>query len=184
LARDPGFRAGLSQLSSLGLVFDCFVFHPQLGEALELARAFPDTTFVLNHVGGVLGIGPYAGRRREILQGWSDAMGALARCPNVNVKLGGLGMALCGFAFQNEDVPPTSETLAEAWREYIERCIEAFGAERCMFESNFPPDKQSCSYTVLWNAFKRITSSASPSEKGALYSGTARRVYRLHAVAT
>jgi L-fuconolactonase len=184
LALDPSFREGLSQLSSVGLAFDCFVFHPQLGEALELARAFPDTAIVLNHVGGVLGIGPYADRRREIFKEWCEAMDALARCPNVTVKLGGLGMALFGFGFQHNDLPPTSETLAAAWREYIERCIQSFGAERCMFESNFPPDKQSCSYTSLWNAFKRITASASPSEKSALYSGTARQVYRLHTVAT
>lgn len=178
-ALDPTFRRGVSQLSSLGLVFDCFVFHPQLGEALDLARAFPETTIVLDHVGGVLGIGPYAGRRSEIVAEWGRAIDALARCPNVNVKLGGLGLSIFGFSFQDNRLPPTSVTLAEAWREYVERCIEAFGAERCMFESNFPPDKQSCSYTTLWNAFKRITASASPAEKNALYSGTARRVYRL-----
>ena len=105
----------------------------------------------------------------------------MAKCSNVNVKLGGIGMTSFGFDFHERDVPPSSEELATAWRQYIEPCIEAFGANRCMFESNFPPDKQSCGYTELWNAFKRITTNASAGEKTALYSGTAARVYRLAA---
>jgi L-fuconolactonase len=105
----------------------------------------------------------------------------LAKCPNVNMKLGGLGMTSFGFGFEFEDTPPSSEKLAETWRPYIETCIEAFGANRCMFESNFPPDKQSCGYTELWNAFKHLTKNASADEKRALYSGTAARVYKLQA---
>jgi L-fuconolactonase len=181
LALDPSFREGFSQLAKLGLTFESWQYHPQLPDAIDLARAFPDTTIILNHVGGVLGVGPYSGRRQEILAGWRNDIAALAQCPNVNVKLGGMGMTSFGFEFHERDVPPSSEELASAWRQYIEPCIEAFGVNRCMFESNFPPDKQSCGYTEVWNAFKRITAGASATEKTALYSGTAARVYRLTA---
>jgi L-fuconolactonase len=177
--RDPKFREGFRQLGSLGLSFESWQYHPQLPDAIDLARAFPDTTIILNHVGGVLGVGPYAGRREEILAGWRKDIVELAKCPNVNVKLGGIGMTSFGFDFPERDAPPSSEELAVAWRQYIEPCIEAFGVERCMFESNFPPDKQSCGYTELWNAFKRITAGATAAQKTALYSGTAARVYRL-----
>jgi L-fuconolactonase len=177
--RDPKFREGFAQLAPLGLSFDSWQYHPQLPDAIDLARAFPNTTIILNHVGGVLGVGPYSGRRQEILASWKKDIGELAKCPNVNVKLGGVGMTSFGFDFHERDLPPSSEELAAAWRQYIEPCIEAFGPNRCMFESNFPPDKQSGGYTELWNAFKRITSGASAAEKTALYSGTAARVYRL-----
>ena len=170
----PHIPRGLRQLAKLGLSFESWQYHPQLPDAIDLARAFPDTTIILNHVGGVLGVGPYAGHRQEILAGWRKDIAELAKCPNVNVKLGGIGMTSFGFDFHERDVPPSSEELAAAWRQYIEPCIEAFGVNRCMFESNFPPDKQSGGYTELWNAFKRITSGASPAEKTALYSGTAR----------
>jgi L-fuconolactonase len=176
---DPTFREGFAQLAKLGLSFDSWQYHPQLPDVIDLARAFPDTTIILDHVGGVLGVGPYAGRQQEILAGWRRDIAELARCPNVVVKLGGLGMTSFGFDFHERDAPPSSEELAAAWRPYIEPCIEAFGAARCMFESNFPPDKQSCGYTELWNAFKRLTAGASAGEKTALYSGTAARVYRL-----
>jgi L-fuconolactonase len=181
IVRDPKFREGLAQLAPLGLSFESWQYHPQLPDAIDLARAFPDTVFILNHVGGVLGVGPYAGRRQEILAEWRRNIAELARCPNVNVKLGGVGMTSFGFDFHERDRPPSSEELAAAWRQYIEPCIEAFGPERSMFESNFPPDKQSGGYTELWNAFKRITAGASAAEKRALYSGTAARVYRLTA---
>jgi predicted TIM-barrel fold metal-dependent hydrolase len=179
LVREPKFREGLAELAPLSLSFESWQYHPQLPDAIDLARAFPDTTIILNHVGGVLGVGPYRGRRQEILAGWKKDIGELAKCPNVNVKLGGIGMTSFGFDFHERDEPPSSEELAAAWRQYVEPCIEAFGVDRCMFESNFPPDKQSCGYTELWNAFKRITASASAAEKTALYSGTAARVYRL-----
>jgi L-fuconolactonase len=179
LVRDPMFRTGFAELAKLGLSFESWQYHPQLPDAIELARAFPDTTIILNHVGGVLGVGPYSGRRQEILSAWRKNINDLAKCPNVNVKLGGIGMTSFGFEFHERDMPPSSEELATAWRRYVEPCIEAFGVNRCMFESNFPPDKQSCGYTELWNAFKRITAGASAVEKTALYSGTAARVYRL-----
>jgi predicted TIM-barrel fold metal-dependent hydrolase len=176
---DPTFREGFAQLAKLGLSFESWQYHPQLPDAIDLARAFPDTTIILNHVGGVLGVGPYSGHRREILADWRKNIVDLAKCPNVNVKLGGVGMVSFGFDFHEWDTPPSSEELAAAWRQYIEPCIEAFGVDRCMFESNFPPDKQSGGYTELWNAFKRITAGASAAEKTALYSGTAARVYKL-----
>jgi L-fuconolactonase len=178
---DPKFREGFAQLAKLGLSFESWQYHPQLPDAIDLARAFPDTTIILNHVGGVLGVGPYAGKRQENLTRWRKDIAELAKCPNVYCKLGGIGMVSFGFDYHEREVPPSSEDLAAGWRQYIEPCIEAFGANRCMFESNFPPDKQSCGYTELWNAFKRITANASPSEKTALYSGTAARVYRLTA---
>ncbi|HBK09140.1 MAG TPA: amidohydrolase [Acetobacteraceae bacterium] len=179
LVRDPTFREGFAELAKLGLSFESWQYHPQLLDAIDLARAFPDTSIILDHVGGVLGVGPYSGRRREILASWKKDIQELAKCPNVTVKLGGMGMTSFGFEFHERDIPPSSQDLADAWRQYVEPCIEAFGANRCMFESNFPPDKQSGGYTELWNAFKRITSGASADEKKALYSGTAARVYHM-----
>jgi len=179
LVLDPKFREGFAQLAPLGLSFESWQYHPQLSDAVDLARSFPGTTIILNHVGGILGVGPYNGHREEILATWRKDINELAKHPNVYCKLGGLGMVSVGFDFHERDMPPTSEDLAAAWRPYIEGCIEGFGVDRCMFESNFPPDKQSCGYTELWNAFKRITSGASAAEKKALYSGTAAKVYRL-----
>ncbi len=177
--RDPKLREGFAVLAKMGLTFDSWHFHPQLPDLIDLARAFPDQTIICDHVGGALGVGQYAGKRAEVMGQWKKSVSELAKCPNVNVKLGGLGMTSFGFGFEFEDAPPTSAKLAEAWRPYIEICIEAFGASRCMFESNFPPDKQSCGYTELWNAFKIITQGASATDKANLYSGTAARVYKL-----
>jgi predicted TIM-barrel fold metal-dependent hydrolase len=179
LVRDPKFREGFSQLAPLGLSFESWQYHPQLPDAIDLARAFPNTTIILNHVGGVLGVGPYRGRRQEIFAGWKKDITELAKCPNVNVKLGGVGMTSFGFDFHERDVPPSSEELAAAWRQYIKPCIEAFGPNRCMFESNFPPDKGQCSYQVIFNAFKRLAAPYSEAEKTALFSGTATEFYKL-----
>jgi L-fuconolactonase len=176
---DPSFRKGFAQLAPLDLAFDAWMYHTQLLELTELARAFPETTIVLNHVGGAIGIGPYAGKRDAVFAQWRANIEQLARCPNVFVKLGGLGMRLFGFDFAQRERPPSSQELAQAWRPYVEACIEAFGAERCMFESNFPVDKGTCSYAVLWNAFKRVAAQASAAEKQSLFSGTASKVYRL-----
>jgi L-fuconolactonase len=176
---DARFREGFAELAKLGLTFDSWHFHPQLQDLVDLARAFPNQTIIVDHVGGVLGVGQYAGKSAEVIPAWKKSVQELAKCPNVNVKLGGLGMTSFGFGLHEREMPPSSQELADTWRPYIETCIEAFGPERCMFESNFPPDKQSCGYTELWNAFKRITSGASAAEKTALYSGTAARVYRM-----
>jgi len=179
LYASKAFREGFARLSALGLSFEAWQYHPQLPEVTDLARAFPETLIVLDHVGGPLGIGPYAGKRDEVFAGWRAGIAELAREPNVWIKLGGLGMTICGFEHHKRDVLPGSAELAQAWAPYIETCIEAFGPQRSMFESNFPVDRASCSYANLWNAFKRITSGASPGEKAALYRDTARRFYRL-----
>jgi len=179
LMADPAFRLGVSRLKLFNLSFDGWLYHPQIGEFSNLARAFPETSMVLNHVGGPLGIGPYMGKRDEVFRSWLASMQELGSCPNVSVKLGGLGMNVCGFAFKDRPSPPNSTTLSDAWRPYIESCILIFGANRCMFESNFPVDKAQCSYQVLWNAFKRIASGASTSERAALFHDTAARIYRL-----
>jgi predicted TIM-barrel fold metal-dependent hydrolase len=174
---DRTFRAGFARLAPLGLSFDAWLLEPQLGELVDLARAFPDTSIILDHVGTPLGIAAYEGRREERFDPWRNSIRALAELPNVTVKLGGLAMPFCGFDSRGEG--PLSERLARLWRPYIETCIEAFGAQRCMFESNFPVDLYSCSYAVLWNALKRIAAGASADENAALFSDTAARVYRL-----
>jgi len=179
LLGQPEFRRGVRELGKLGLSYDCWLYHTQIAELADLARACPDTTVVMDHIGGVLGVGAYAGRRKELFEAWRDGVRELASCPNAVVKLGGMGMTTFGFGFEERDRPPTSQELADAWRPYVEACIEAFGAERCMFESNFPVDKVYCSYPVLWNAFKRLAAGCSASEKAALFHDAAARVYRL-----
>jgi predicted TIM-barrel fold metal-dependent hydrolase len=179
LLLDPTFRKGFACLAPLGLSFDAWLFHPQIGELADLARAFPETRIVLDHCGGPVGIGSYANRREEIFPRWKASIRDAAKCPNVVVKLGGLAMRLLGYDFHERPKPPSSEEAAAAWRPYIETCIEAFGPDRCMFESNFPPDKGQCSYQVIFNAFKRIAAQYSEAEKSALFSKTATDVYRL-----
>jgi L-fuconolactonase len=176
---DPTFRQGFAQLGKLGLSFDAWLYHPQIPELADLARAFPAIPIVLNHVGGPLGVGPYQGKRDQTFREWHQAMKGLAACPNVRVKLGGLGMAIIGFDYHKESRPPSSERLAADWRPLMETSIELFGANRCMFESNFPVDKGMFSYSVMWNAFKRIASRASAAEKAALFHDTAASFYRL-----
>ncbi len=176
----PEFRAGFAQLARHGLSFDAWVLAPQLPEVIALARDFPDTTLVLDHVGTPLGIGRHAGRRDEAFSAWRSHIRELASASqNVHVKLGGLAMPFGGFeGFMSPEALP-SERLATLWRPYIETCIEAFGPARCMFESNFPVDLGTCSYATLWNAFKRIAAGASAADKHALFAGTAAAVYRL-----
>ncbi len=173
------FRKGFKHLAPMGLTFDAWLLEPQLPDLIELARAFPDTTIVLDHVGTPLGRASYAGRLEERFGIWRDNIRELAKSPNVAVKLGGLAMAFCNFpSFLAEPRAP-SEQLAREWAPYIETCIGAFGPERCMFESNFPVDMGSCSYATLWNAFKRIAKGYSGPEKTALFSGTAAKTYGL-----
>ncbi|HEY6430563.1 MAG TPA: amidohydrolase family protein [Acetobacteraceae bacterium] len=179
LMADASFRAGFAKLAAMDLTFDAWLYHPQIPELTALARAFPAARIVLDHVGGPLAIGSHAGRRDEIFAGWRTTIRELARCENVHVKLGGLGMRINGFGFESQAEPPPSEQLATAWKPYIETCIDAFGPRRCMFESNFPVDKGSYSYAVGWNAFKRLAATASAAEKAELFSGAATRFYRL-----
>lgn len=174
-----GFRKGFKHLAPMGLTFDAWLLEPQLPDLIDLARAFPDTTIILDHVGTPLGRASYAGRLEERFGIWRDNIRELAKSPNVVVKLGGLAMAFCNFpSFLSEPRAP-SEQLAREWAPYIETCIAAFGPERCMFESNFPVDMGSCTYAALWNAFKRIAHGYSADEKTALFSGTAAKTYRL-----
>ena len=179
MMRSSRFRDGVARVASMGLSFDAWVYHPQIPEVTELARACPEATIVLNHVGGPIGVGPYAADRVGVFSEWREAMRELAGCENVFVKLGGLAMRISGHTFHEQTMPPNSETLALAWRPFVETSIELFGADRCMFESNFPVDKASCSFAILWNAFKRLASVASDEDQDKLLSATAARVYRL-----
>jgi predicted TIM-barrel fold metal-dependent hydrolase len=179
LLATPEFRAGFGQLAPLGLSFDAWLFFHQLPRLTDLARAFPETPIVLNHCGGILGIGPYAGAGNEVYTRWKAGLRDLAACPNVTIKLGGLGMRMCGFGFDALDAPAPSARLAEAWRPWMETAIGLFGANRCMFESNFPVDKCAFSYGVGWNAMKRVCEGASREEKDDLFWRSAARFYRL-----
>jgi predicted TIM-barrel fold metal-dependent hydrolase len=173
------FRKGFSHLARLGLSFDAWVLEPQLPQVVDLARAFPETPIVLDHVGTPLGVGRYRGRREERFATWRENICALASCQNVAIKLGGLAMPFCGFPSLLASPAAHSEQLAQEWRPYIEACIEAFGPKRAMFESNFPVDAVTCPYATLWNAFKRITGAYSADDKHALYFGAAAAFYRL-----
>lgn len=170
---DPG------QLQQRGLVLEVWAYHTQLDEVLEVARAFPDLLIVVDHLGGPLGAGPYAGQRDAVFMQWSAGLCRLAQCPNVRLKLGGLGMKVAGFDYHLAPKPPSSVILAEQWRPYLLHAIDCFGVERCMFESNFPVDKGMFGYDVLWNAFKRVVTDFTEPEKNRLFSGTARETYQL-----
>jgi len=181
LLLDAAFRTGFARLSRFGLSFDAWLFHPQIPELTDLASAYPQTPIILDHAGAALGIGAYADRSREVFADWRRNMAALSRHSNVTVKLGGFGMHLFGFDLDptSRAKPATSQELARLWRPYVDSCIELFGPDRCMFESNFPVDKRAAGYTVLWNAFKRLVQPYSEDERAALLKDTARRVYRL-----
>jgi len=182
LYRDAGFRAGFARLHRLGMTFEAWLYHPQLGDLLDLLRAYPEQKVVLNHLGGPLGVGPYEGKQAEVFAQWRAFMIELADCPNLFVKLGGLAMNVNGFGFHHEVLPPSSGEMARAWRPFVETAVEAFGVERCMFESNFPVDKGMCSYAALWNAFKRLASGCTDAEKAALFHRTATNFYGLNPI--
>jgi predicted TIM-barrel fold metal-dependent hydrolase len=179
LLLDPKFREGYACLARFGLSYESWIYHPQIPEFTDLARAFPDTPVILDHIGGRLGIGAYAGKEKEVFAVWRKNIEELARCPNAFVKIGGMGMHISGFDFEKKKLPPTSDELVAAWKPYVEVCIEAFGPGRAMFESNFPVDKRYHSYPVLWNAFKKLARDYSPDEKALLFRKTAARVYGL-----
>ena len=179
LLQDAAVRRGLECLQPLGLSFDAWVYHPQLPELIELARNSPDTLIILNHIGGPLGLGPYKNQRNEVFRAWSADISTLSSCPNVALKLGGVGSLRSGYNWQTREPKPDSAELAEAMRPYFELCIEKFGPERCMFESNFPVDRRSYSYVAVWDAFKIITRGYSDGERAALFHDTATRLYRL-----
>lgn len=179
LYASDAFRANFRHLGDLGLSFDAWVLEPQLDDVIDLARAFPETTIVLDHCGTPLNVASYKGRLHERFDTWREKIRTLGALPNVHVKLGGLAMAFCGMPEDGPDKGYSSELLAGLWRPYIETCIEAFGPARAMFESNFPVDRWGADYTTLWNAFKRLTHGASAEDRHALFAGTAARVYRI-----
>ena len=185
LHRAPGqlrtdqFRAGAKVLSDMGMSLEGWMYFHQMPDLADFAKAVPDLTIILNHIGGLMRIGPYAGRNEEVLAQWRRGIDAVAECPNVNMKLGGMGMPANGFDWHTRDTPIGSEELAEAMAPFMNYCIEKFGPSRCMFESNFPVDKVSYSYNVMYNAFKRLSKGYSASERADMFHDTAVRVYRI-----
>ncbi|MDH5676068.1 MAG: amidohydrolase family protein [Myxococcales bacterium] len=179
LYADTDFRAGVRRLGERGLCYDTWHYHFQNRDFLELARAVPNTTLVLDHFGTPLGVGPFADQRPAIFEQWKKDIAEIASCPNVIAKLGGLAMPDNGFGWNTAPKPPSSDEFVEAQAPYYLHTLECFGAERCMMESNFPVDRMSLGYRVLWNGLKKIVAGASETEKQALFSGTATRVYRL-----
>lgn len=178
-SRDARFHAGFGQLARFGLSCDLLCAHTMLTELIELAQAFPDTSIILNHLAGPIGVGRFRGKRGEVFADWRAKISKLAGCPNVTMKLSGFGADLMGFGWNRAATPPDSDTLSAAFRPYILAAIEAFSPSRCMFASNFPVDGASYTYGVLWNAFKRVAASFSRAEQNELFRGTASRVYRL-----
>jgi len=179
LYSEAAFGEGLDRLAKLGLSLDAWVFFHQLDEVTALADAHPDAPIVLCHCGGPLGYGPYGDKGDQVRARWLQSITKLAERPNVVVKLGGMMMRLAAYDYGVEPAPPSSEQLANLWRPYVEPCIELFGPNRCMVESNFPVEKMGIGYGPMWNVFKRITAGASVAEKQAIYSGVAKRVYKL-----
>lgn len=176
---DSSFRRAYAYLQNYGLTYEGWVYHPQIAELTDLAKAFPDTTIIFNHLGGPIGVGTYAGRRNEVFAAWKTAVAELAKCPNVVAKVGGIQMIVNGYGWHERKQPPTSDDLLAANRDWYLYTIEHFGPTRCMFESNFPVDRLSCSYTVVWNQFKKLTKGFSASERSAMFHDTAKRVYRI-----
>jgi predicted TIM-barrel fold metal-dependent hydrolase len=174
------FREGFAELAPRNMTFEAWCYHTQLKEVTALAQAFPDTTIILNHFGGPLGIGPYEGKADDIFPIWQKEIADLATCQNVLAKLGGINMDINGFGWENHNTPPTSETLMQATRRWYEHTIEHFGTSRCMFESNFPVDMTSCSYNTVWNSFKHLTLDYSVDEKRQLFHDTAVRTYKIN----
>jgi predicted TIM-barrel fold metal-dependent hydrolase len=179
LLGDTQYRAGLRAVQRASLSYDAMLYHGQLDELSDCAQALPDLPIVLDHYGCPLGVGPYESYRSEVFQTWKRALQRLAARPNVSVKLGGLGMIVCGAKWHEAPRPPSSLQLAEDWRPMFETVVELFGTSRCMVESNFPVDKAMWSYRTLWNAFKRLTCDYSSRERDDLFRGTANRFYRL-----
>ena len=178
LASD-NFRAGARVLARMGLSLEGWLYFPQMPELADFARSVPDLTIILNHIGGLFRIGSYSNRDAEVMAIWRRGIAAVADCPNITMKLGGVGMPHTGFDWHTRAQPIGSEELAESIAPFMTYCIEQFGPDRCMFESNFPVDKVSHSYNVMYNAFKRLSKGYSTSERAAMFHDTAARVYRI-----
>ncbi|MDP1554289.1 MAG: amidohydrolase family protein [Hyphomonas sp.] len=182
LFEDKDFRRGVARLGERGLTYDTWIYHHQLTDYAALARGVPGTVMILDHFGTPLGVGPYAGKRDEVFEKWKDDIAEVAACPNVYAKLGGLAMPDNGFGWSGRDKPPGSDEFVEAQAPWYHHAIKVFGAERCMFESNFPVDRLSLSYRTLWNGLKKIAKDYPDAAQTALFSGTAREVYKLEGV--
>ena len=176
---DDEFQKGIEQLDALNLTLDAWNYHKQIKELTELAKCFPNLKIVQNHFGGPLGIGPYAGRREEVFSVWQESIAELAERDNVVIKIGGLAMPINGWGWHKRELPANSDEFTESHGRYYLHAIKCFGVERCMFESNFPVDKRSISYPVLWNGFKKIVEDFSTEEKEYLFYKTAAEFYSL-----
>jgi L-fuconolactonase len=176
-----GYRAGAKVLSDMGLILENSLYFHQASELADFARALPELTIVLNHIGGLVRVGPYANRDDEVITAWKNGVAEMSKCPNIIMKLGGVGQARFGYGWDVRDTPIGSEELAGILGPLMDHCIQQFGPNRCMFESNFPVDKISYSYNVLYNAFKRLSKGYSASERAALFHDTAARVYSIDA---
>lgn len=174
---DQAFRRGFARLAQRGLLFEAWIYHPQLSELCDLADAFPETTIILNHLGGPLGVGPYADKRADVFREWRTWIRELARRPNMRVKLGGLAMPITGFGWHEASRPTTSEDVIAQQGDYYRAAIDVFGPDRSMFESNFPVEGEAIAYRTLWNAFKRLCEPFSSAERDAMVRETARRTY-------
>ncbi|PRD42462.1 amidohydrolase [Phyllobacterium phragmitis] len=179
LLRSETFLAGAKALAAYGLNLDVWAYHTQLGEVLALAAAVPDLTVVIDHCGGPLGVGPYRPADPEVFGEWCKSIVQLAELSNTRIKIGGFGLTVLGYRYADAPIPPQSEQLAFDWSPYFAHCLESFGPQRTMFESNFPVDKGQFSYGTLWNAFKRLASDLSPEERDDLFWRTAARSYGL-----
>lgn len=179
LLSDSKFRLGFSRLAGLNLSFEVWLLEPQIPDLILLARDFPDTQIILDHMGAPTAIGRYSGQREERFPTWRHNIQELSRYPNVNIKLSGIGLPFADFLSYRARPPLPITQIAAEWAPYIETCIEAFGVDRCMFGSNFPVDCSVSEYASLWNVYKYITRGASTSEREALFGGTAARVYKL-----
>ena len=175
----PNFIDGAKCIQDANLSLDFWIYHTQLNEMEKIARALPDLTIILNHIGGPIHLGEYEGKQAATHREWRSAMMRLSRIPNINVKLGGLGMAVNGAKFHNSKFPPNSVQLSDVWKPWIYETIDMFGFDRCMFESNFPVDKGSCSYGALWNAFKILAKDMSDDEINKLFSKNAAKIYKI-----
>ena len=179
LLANESFRAGARILARRGMIYENTLYFHQLPELVDFANAIPELTIVLNHIGGLYRVGPYANRDDEVIPEWQAGIAAVAQCPNIYLKLGGVGQPRYGFDWHTYEKPIDSEGLAAGLAPLMNYCIEQFGPDRCMFESNFPPDKVSSSYNVLYNAFKRLSKDYSASERASLFHDTATKVYRI-----
>lgn len=177
LTESPAFRQGMALVQDLGLSFEIWAFYPQLTQIAQLARAFPDLPMVVNHLGGVIRAGAYAGR--DIFAKWRQGMVALADCPNVSVKLSGLGMRLSGFGFDDGILPPSSTELAAVWKPWMMTALDLFGPSRCIWGSNFPVDKGSYGYGIGLNAVKLLLAGATEGERNNVFWRNAHRLYNI-----